>query len=98
MNFFDNLRDKYVVKPTADKILKSLASADDPVDNLKVFQVPIGFNNAMASYNKRMISNNVVDWPVLRSLSINHETTRAAINVRKREMTQLGYDIVDVAD
>lgn len=107
MNLFTSLRERYLIKPVADVILKGLTPPLPLVDTqvgitaqqgLQAFTVPIGFNNALATYNKRMIATNSVDWPVLRSLSVNHETTRAAINVRKREIIQLGYEVVDVND
>lgn len=107
MGFFTQLQERYLIKPVADRLLKSLTpplsqiQVPDAVaasEGLQVFSVPVGFNSSMATYNKRMTSNGSVDWVTMRSISVNHETTRAAINVRKREITQLNFDIVDVSD
>lgn len=99
MGLLSNLRDKYLVAPVASKILQTLKPVDDvqKADTPNVFSVPIGFNTSMANYNKRMVGGGV-DFQLLRSISVNHETTRAAINTRKRQITQLGFDIVDVDD
>lgn len=96
MGFLSNLRDRYLISPIAKQILREVKPIEKN-DKPDLFAVPVGFNNAMANYNKRMITGGV-EWAVLRSLSVNHETTRAAINTRKRQITQLGFDIVDIND
>lgn len=92
MGFLQNLRDKFITEPVANQILEKVRS-----DNKQpsIFQVPFGFNGAMQQQNKRMISGNSVDFNILRALSVNHETSRAAINVRKRQISQLDFEIVD---
>ena len=94
-NFLTNLRDRFLVQPVADKVLKAVtpkSTGDVP----NVFAVPLGFNNAMSNFNKRMV--NSIDFMTLRTLSVRHETTRAAINARKRQITQLGFDVVDTSE
>lgn len=101
MGLLKNLYDRFITKPVAESILKSINAQSPqvtPLEELQTFAVPMGFNNQFSTYNKRMLSAGSIDWTLLRSLSINHETTRAAINVRKREITQLGYEVVDLDD
>lgn len=96
MGIFSNLRDKYIVKPVADRMLQLVQTP--PVEKASIPQamtVPYGFNDTMATSNKRMTSG-ATDFQLLRQLSIHHETTRAAINARKRQITQLSFDIADV--
>ncbi len=98
MGLLTNLRDRFIVKPVADRMLETLNKADPTKGKQpSAFSVPLGFNAAMSSFNKRMTSSSV-DFQTLRSLSVNHETTRAAINTRKRQITQLGFDVVDTDD
>src|SRR5581483_2592023 len=95
MGLLSNLRNKYIIAPAAKQITAEIQKASAQPS---IFSVPTGFNSAVSSYNKQMGSNNNVGWDTLRSLSVNHETTRAAINIRKRQITQLGYDVVDIDD
>jgi SPP1 gp7 family putative phage head morphogenesis protein len=98
MGLVSDFRDRFLIKPVAEKILETLKPSGEieKADTPNIFSVPIGFNGAMSTNNKKMVSAGTVDWTILRSLSINHETTRAAINTRKRQITQLEWDIVDV--
>lgn len=94
MSILTDLRDRFITKPIADKLLESLKveKADVP----SIMQVPFSFNDARNVQNRRMAGG--VDFATLRALSVSHETTRGAINVRKRQITQLGFDVVDVND
>jgi SPP1 gp7 family putative phage head morphogenesis protein len=94
MSILSDLRDRFFVKPVADELLKSLKV--EKADTPNIMQVPFGFNDARVIQNRRMAGG--VDFATLRALSVNHETTRGAINVRKRQITQLGFDVVDVED
>ena len=95
MGFLSNLRDRFITQPVADKVLKAVQPPQTSVGDVpNIFAVPLGFNNAMSNFNKRMV--NSVDFVTLRTLSVRHETTRAAINARKRQITQLGFDVVNV--
>lgn len=97
MGLLSNLRDKYITLPVAKRLLTQL----QPIEKKDVgsvpssWAVPMGFNNSMSTGNKRQTSS-AVDFGMLRALSINHETTRAAINTRKRQITQLDFDVVNV--
>src|SRR6185312_8617347 len=83
-----------IVKSVADKVLKVIQPIEK-ADTPSVFAIPTGFNSTMGNSNKRMTTGQV-EPQILRQLSIQHETTRAAINARKRQITQLDFDIVDV--
>src|SRR6185437_9976695 len=50
-------------------------------------------NNDM---NMRRKPQSGISFEIMRQFSITHEITRACINVRKREITQLEWDIVPV--
>lgn len=91
MSIISKLRDRYITAPILKTILDGVKVDNQP----EVFDVPFGFNTGMALTNKRQTTSNV-DFKTLRALSINHETTRNAINTRKRQITQLDYEIVDV--
>jgi SPP1 gp7 family putative phage head morphogenesis protein len=97
MGLLSSLRDRYLINPVAQRILGGLQTDTEKAQTPNAFAVPVGFNSAMASSNKRMTVN-TVDFAMLRSLSVHHETTRAAINARKRQITQLHFDIVDTDD
>jgi SPP1 gp7 family putative phage head morphogenesis protein len=97
MSLLGDLRDRYFVKPVAQRIIDSV-KATEKADNVpNIFSVPFSFNNAMATTNKQMTSS-AVEFRTLRTISVSHETTRAAINARKRQITQLDYAIVDIDD
>ena len=95
MSLFTNFRDRFIVNPVAKQILDGLKV--EKADTPNIFAVPIGFNSTMGASNKRMSQTNT-DFTILRALSVNHETTRAAINTRKRQITQLGYEVIDLDD
>jgi phage portal protein BeeE len=93
MSFLTDLRDKYLVKPVADRLMTSLKA--EKADTPYISQVPYGFNQAVNSNNRNM-STGSIEPKVLRNISVMHETSRAAINVRKRQITQLDWSIVDI--
>jgi len=51
----------------------------------------------VAISNKQQTSSSV-EFRTLRTISVNHETTRAAINARKRQITQLDFSIINLDD
>ena len=97
MSIFSEFRDRFIVKPVADRVLQAVKveGSDKPSNQPAIMQVPLTFNSSVGSNNKWQTSGGV-DFPILRALSVNHETVRAAINVRKRQITQLDFDIVDL--
>lgn len=93
MSLLTDLRDKYITKPIAEKLLSSLSI--EKADTPSVYQVPFGFNQSNLANNKQWSSGNL-DAKVLRTISVTHETTRACINVRKRQITQLDFEVVEL--
>lgn len=91
MGFFSDLRDKLIVQPAVTELQKAvLASVPAKPE---VFDIPPGFNNYQANVSKRRQGG--IDFATLRAMSVSHETVRAAINVRKRQISGLEYEIVD---
>lgn len=93
MSFISTLAEKFLVQPIAKRMISELEkSQKDP----QAFQVPIGFNDMRGDANRRQTTGSSVTFQILRQLSVQHETTRAAINIRKRQINQLEWNIVDI--
>ena len=91
MSFISDLYNNFVVKPVAKQLLDTVkASSNSPAK----YDVPFSVNSQSADMARRHAYSQV-SFQTLRQLSINHETSRAAINVRKRQITQLDWDIID---
>ena len=89
-------------KKIIDAVSKRLLGQIQPMLEKKqskvpqTFMVPVGFNTMMADANRRQTYGTSTTYQTLRQLSQQHETTRAAINLRKRQITQLDWDIVPI--
>jgi SPP1 gp7 family putative phage head morphogenesis protein len=102
MSLITNIRDKYIIEPVTKQLLSVFKQTQNaqPADvhTPNIFAVPIGFNTTNVDSNRRQVGfGSTVTYSTLRQLSIMHETTRAAINVRKRQITQLDWDIVELS-
>ena len=94
MGLLNDIRNKFIIEPIAKRLIDDLEKAKSP-EQPAIFQVPYGFNGQMAGNNKQMIAGGV-NYETLRALSIRHETVRAAINARKRQISQLEFEISEI--
>lgn len=95
MSVLSTFTDRFLITPVAKRLTqlmnpKKIEKADTPVS----FGVPFGFNGQSLDSERRQMGSSV-DVGILRRMSVTHETTRAAINVRKRQINQLYWNIND---
>lgn len=91
MGFISDIFNKTFVQPVAKELLKQAKPTDTVPSQTNVM---FGFNSYQIDQARRQAYANVT-FQTLRQLSVNHETSRAAINLRKRQIAQLDWDIVE---
>jgi len=83
---------KALVDKVTDKLYEKMSKSQSqlPQTFAMAYQYQTQSNDAA-----RRVAGPGITFSTLRSMSVNHETTRAAINLRKRQITQLQWDVVD---
>jgi SPP1 gp7 family putative phage head morphogenesis protein len=95
MSALSNFTDKFVIAPLAKRMTQIITKGNSlPADAPHPFAVPFGFNQQSLEGERRQLGSGVT-VQTLRNMSVSHETTRAAINVRKRQINQLMWDVID---
>lgn len=99
MGIISNLRDKYLVQPVVKRLtekidFENISKADNSVAIIPQ-QFEQNYQTNSAYFNKRKPGLEVT-YTQLRNLSELHDITRACINIRKREITQLDWSVVTV--
>lgn len=93
MGVFRNIYNKLIIEPVAKQMIDAFKPLD--ADSPQKYTMPIGYNSQSVDQARKTAGDSLVSMNTLRQLSVRHETTRAAINVRKRQITQLDWNIVD---
>ena len=94
MSLISNLTDRFLVTPVAKRLNTMLVKADNPLpDRMQQWAVPLNQNN---QYFSKAKPGGYVTYETLRNMSRLHDVSRACINIRKQQMTQLQWDIVPV--
>lgn len=95
MGLFDNLRTKYVLKPMADYLVERNKTETPAINRAAtgqpVLRDPMQFTDTYAPRKTKPQAE--VPFDVLRRFSVQYDIARAAINHRKRQITQLQWEI-----
>lgn len=81
---------KKMIMAVADEMQKRLQT-QTPHDFATQWEVPLNYNDA---YYRKHKPDSPVTYDVLRGMSRYYEVARACINIRKRQISQLTWDIV----
>lgn len=99
MGIISTIRDRYILAPlvkrlTDDMVAKAAsAEVSGSVGNLQAFAVPLGYNTTVSKTEKLGSS---ITYKQLRNMAQLDAIARGCINIRKRQITQLDWDIVPV--
>lgn len=97
MSFISDLFDNFLIKPVSKRMLDIVKTDNvtSVLENPVKYAVPIGVNSQSIDMARRS-GDSLAAMRTLRQLSINHETSRAAINARKRQIGMLNWEIIEI--
>jgi hypothetical protein len=94
MGLLSSFQEKFIIAPVAKRLTEEIAKAGGTADVQQWVQ-PMGFNSQQ--FQKRK-TGSAVTYDQLRSMAKFHDISRACINIRKRQITQLSWDLTTLDD
>ena len=97
MGFLQRLYDRFIIAPTANRIVEGLKQEQKKVEKAEKpasMVLPYSLTYSDPQHDRYLFGSET-SFQTLRNISTLHTTTRGAINLRKRQITQLDWSIVD---
>lgn len=95
MSLITDLRDRFITKPVVEKLTEVMEKAATNANQIERYTVPMGANQQLMNNRK---PGATVTYDQLRNMSRFHDVSRSCINIRKRQLTNLEWDIVPTDD